>query len=125
VNLAVYAVAAALVLTKLLDVLSTIRFIGAPAEESNPLGSRLMRAVGVRTAAWLVFVLACVIIALTTSVALEGPFSVSLAFCISGLIVSVVQACVARANMRGRHDAVTRLVQRLHRGLESLRPGGR
>ena len=111
----VFVVAAALALTKLLDVLSTIRAVEAPRQESNPLAARFMRAVGVRPAVWLVFALSCAVIVASAWLALDGPLALTVAFCALGLAVASVQACVARANIRGRHDAVTQLVLRLHR----------
>jgi len=119
-RLAVLVVAAALVVTKLLDVLSTLKVIRVPQQETNPLAARLMHAVGVRPAVWLVFALSCATVAANTWLALHGPRALAAAFCVLGLAVAVVQACVARANLRGRHDAVTRLVLRLHRQLGRL-----
>ena len=111
----VLIVAAGLVVSKLLDVLSTLRAIEAPHQESNPLVSWLMRAVGVRAAVWLVFVVACALIGTSASLALDGPPVIAVAYCVLGLAIASVQACVARANLRGRHDWVTRLVMAVHR----------
>jgi hypothetical protein len=119
-GLAVITVSAALVFTKLLDVLSTLRVLAAPQQETNPLAARLMRTLGVRTAVWLVFALACALVGISACLALRGSMVLTVAFCIVGLMVAVVQASVARANFRGRGDAVTRAVLRVHHRIGRL-----
>lgn len=110
---AVLVVAGLLLLTKLLDVLSTLRAVAAE-HETNQLVAPLMRRFGVRAVAWFVFAVACAVITASAWLAWVGPPAFGVAFCGLGLGISVVQACVARANLRGRHDVITRGVLRWH-----------
>jgi len=73
-----------------------------------------MRWFGLQAAVWFVFPAACVLIAVSAWLAWLGPPVFGIAFCVVGLGVAVVQACVARANLRGRHDVVTEVVLRWH-----------
>lgn len=122
--LAVGGVAGLLVLTKLLDVLSTLRAIDAE-QETNPMAARLMRMFGVKVAVWFVFVVACAVVAASAALALFGPPWLAWAFVAFGLLVAIVQACVARANVSGRHNVVTAVVAAWHRWLARCWAGRR
>lgn len=112
-NLAIYLVAALLVVTKLFDVLSTLRNIGIAGHEANPWARRLMQRLGVRTAVWLVFALAAGIILLATSLALEYGVIMQLAFILLGATIAFVQGAVAWQNLTGRENFITSRVRKL------------
>jgi len=60
-----------LVVTKLMDVLSTLKRISPTNPELNPLARWLMNKVGMRPAIWLVFTLVVIIIGVATWIAFD------------------------------------------------------
>jgi len=112
-NLAIYLVAALLVVTKLFDVVSTLKNIRHAGHEANPWARRLMQKLGIRTSVWLFFALAVAIIVLATGLALEYGVIMQLAFILLGTAIAFVQGAVAWQNLTGRENFITSRVRRM------------
>lgn len=123
IKLLVYVVIALLVLTKLADVISTLKHIRQAGHESNPLARKMMLRLGTRQAIWLIFLVALVIIAIAGIAALSFGVVFQVAFILLGLFVAVVQFAVAAANWTGRDNPVTRQVRKVHWKLRKILPG--
>ncbi len=117
-NSLIYLTMALLALTKLLDVLSTLRCITHSGIETNPLARSVMQKIGVKTASWLVFAIAIAIIACSGLAALYGPFFYQVLFILLGIPISVIQAAVALNNHTGRTNLITSQIFRLHQALQ-------
>ena len=116
-----------LVLTKLLDVLSTLHRIKDVQEETNPLARGLMSRVGPRKAIWAVFLLAIGIIVVSTVIALRGGLVMQILFFIVAILISLIQGAVALSNWLGKDNFITKYVrtgfsvlQRLLKGIKFM-----
>ena len=113
---ALLVTAFALIVTKALDGLSTLRAVHDPDAETNPLARPLMRRCGVRATAALVFGLAVLIVAAALGLVwLSGSRLFAWVFVVVGLGVALVQLAVAHTNWTGRWNPITRRVLRAHR----------
>ena len=112
--LCVCAVAALLAATKLLDVVSTLQRIDCPRAERNAIARYMMISLGTRSAAWLVFVLALIIIGVAFAAAIRGGTTMQALFIIVGVSISIVQGAVAHCNWTGRDNFITRHVRTLY-----------
>lgn len=99
-----------LVVTKLMDVLSTLKRISPTNPELNPLARWLMNKVGMRPAIWLVFTLVVIIIGVATWIAFDVDGLFQIVFIVGGMLVSIIQAAVAYANWTQRPNFITRKV---------------
>ncbi len=99
-----------LVVTKLMDVLSTLKRISPTNPELNPLARWLMNKVGMRPAIWLVFTLVVIIIGVATWIAFDVDGFFQIVFIVGGMVVSLIQAAVAYANWTQRPNFITRKV---------------
>ena len=122
-NILVFLAAFLLVLTKLLDILSTLYMIKDVRDETNPLARGLMSRVGPRKAIWAVFILALGIIAVSSVIALRGGLVMQNLFFIAAILISLIQGAVALSNWQGKDNFITKYVrigylvlQRLLRG---------
>jgi hypothetical protein len=99
-----------MVFTKALDAITTARRIRHIGQEANPLARVLMGRIGIRSAIWLVSLLALVIIVLSVVLLykwFDDPWYKSM-FILVGIGISFVQAAVAESNHKGRTNAVSR-----------------
>lgn len=117
----IYIVSAALALTKLADVVSTLQRIKHAGHESNPIARRLMFRLGTTTTIWLVFVLALIIIVVTGLGALRSGPALQAAFLVAGVAISIIQLAVAHSNWTRRDNLVTRMVRKAHVALKPMR----
>jgi hypothetical protein len=120
-----------LVLTKLLDVLSTLYVIKDVRDETNPLARGLMSRVGPRKAIWAVFILALGIIVVASALALRGGTVMQTLFLIAAILISLIQGAVALSNWQGKDNFITKYVrtgfsvlQRLLRGIKFMSQAG-
>jgi len=118
--LGVYLVMTLLVVTKLLDVLSTAQKIGYPLDETNPIARRMMRHAGTGRTIWLFFFLALAIISTAGWTAIAGGIIIQASFMALGLIISIVQGAVAHCNWTGQSNLITRRVNTLHLSLHKI-----
>jgi hypothetical protein len=109
-----------LVITKLMDVVSTVKCTGSSHDETNPVAQRMMRSIGVQKSSWAVFGIALVIIAAAGTAALSGPTLYPVAFVTIGVLISIVQAAVAVCNWTGRGNPVSKMVFTFHGIVGSL-----
>jgi len=110
----VYGVTGLLIITKLLDVLTTLARIRNADAETNPFARGLMHRLGTRQAVWLVFILAAAIISVAGFTAIRGGLLLQLAFVPAGSAAAVVQAAVAHANWTGTDNMITRKARALY-----------
>ncbi|PKO07889.1 MAG: hypothetical protein CVU40_18325 [Chloroflexi bacterium HGW-Chloroflexi-2] len=119
-NLWVYLVISLLIITKLMDVLSTIIRIEHPQIETNPLARKMMTKIGIKTTAWIVFGIVVLVVLLMGRIALEGEDFFQIFFLVFGLVLSVIQFAVAHNNWTRRTNFITRLVLMYHRKIYSM-----
>lgn len=105
--------AGCLIITKLADVISTLRHIRGTHHESNPFARRIMQRIGITPAVWMVFGLSLIIIGVTTYVALASHWLIQIAFIMLGVFVSYVQAAVAHSNATQRDNTITRTIRQM------------
>lgn len=106
-----------LVLTKLADVISTLRRLRHPSAEANPFAQKMMYRPGPRTAIWLVFALALIIIGVATTISYLGGAFFQVVFIFAGIVISLIQFAVALANWTGKESGITRVVRKVYAGL--------
>lgn len=119
-NLLVYLAISLLIITKLIDVLSTIIIIQHPQIETNPLARKLMTKIGIKMTAWIVFLIVVIIVLIMGEIALTSEPRYQIFFLTFGLIVSIIQFAVALSNWTRRPNFITRLVLIYHRKINSL-----
>ncbi len=119
-NLLVYLVISLLIITKLMDVLSTIIRIEHPQIETNPLARKMMTKIGIKTTAWIVFGIVVLVVLLMGRIASEGEDFFQIFFLVFGLVLSVIQFAVAHNNWTRRTNFITRLVLMYHRKIYSM-----
>jgi hypothetical protein len=119
-NLLVYLAISLLIITKLMDVLSTIVRIKHPQIETNPLARKLMTKIGIKMTAWIVFLIVVIIVLIMGEIALTSEPSYQIFFLTFGLVVSIIQFAVALSNWTRRPNFITRLVLIYHRKINSV-----
>lgn len=110
-------VALLLVLTKLADVISTLRRLCHPSAEANPFAQKMMYRLGPRPAIWLVFALALIIIGVATTITYLGGTFFQVVFILAGIMISIIQLAVAVANWTAKENGITRVVRKVYAGL--------
>lgn len=115
-----YLVISLLIITKLMDVLSTIIRIEHPQIETNPLARKMMTKIGIKTTAWIVFGIVVLVVLLMGRIALEGEDFFQIFFLVFGLVLSGIQFAVAHNNWTRRTNFITRLVLMYHRKIYSM-----
>jgi hypothetical protein len=113
-RLAVMATIVLLLATKAMDVWSTLRRIGNAADETNPLARKVMMGIGVKQGLLAVAVLALVIVQGAGIMAMRGGAALQAGYVLIGVPIAAVQFAVARCNLTGRDNFITRLVRRAH-----------
>lgn len=119
-NLLVYLVISLLIITKLMDVLSTIIRIKHPQIETNPLARNLMTKIGINITAWIVFGIVVLVVLLVGRIALRGEVFFQIFFLAFGFVLSVIQLPVALNNWTRRPNFISRMVLMYHRKINSM-----
>ncbi|MBW6471708.1 MAG: hypothetical protein K0B14_01170 [Anaerolineaceae bacterium] len=119
-NLLVYLLIALLIISKLMDVLSTIVRIKHPQIETNPLARKMMTKIGIKTTAWIVFGIVVLIVILMGRIALKADVYFQIFFLAFGFVLSIIQFAVALNNWTRRTNFITRLVLMYHRKINSM-----
>jgi hypothetical protein len=119
-NLLVYLAIFLLIITKLMDVISTIIRIKHPQIETNPLARKLMTKIGIKPTAWIVFAIVVILVLIMGGIALTSELSYQIFFLAFGLVVSIIQFAVAHNNWTRRPNFITRLVLIYHRKIYSV-----
>ena len=119
-NLLVYLAISSLILTKLMDVLSTIIRINHPQMETNPLARKFMTRIGIKMTAWIVFSIVVIIVLIMGGLALTSEPSYQIFFLTFGLVVSIIQFAVALSNWTRKPNFISRLVLIYHRKINSV-----
>ena len=119
-NLLILLTAALLLITKFLDCYSTkVRIGGNIENENNPLAQRIMRSLQFNETIWLFFLIAAVIIFLSTFMLfrMNAGLLYQSAFVIIGLFISTIQFAVAHNNYYRRSNTITRFIMKIYRRL--------
>ncbi|MFC2064174.1 hypothetical protein ACFLXB_03650 [Chloroflexota bacterium] len=103
-----------LVISKLMDVLSTLGRIRSVNAESNPIARGLMQKIGIRKTIWLIFIISLTIIMVTGYMALSSGLLLQVLFVFLGIIISAVQFSVAHSNWSGKGNLITSYFLRFH-----------
>ena len=119
-NFLIFLVISLLIMTKLMDVLSTIIRIKHPQVETNPLARKMMIKIGIKTTAWIVFGIVVLIVLLMGGIALRSDVGFQIFFLSFGIVLSVVQFAVAHNNWTMQPNFITRLVMKYHRKIHSV-----
>ena len=109
-----------LVISKLMDVLSTLSRIRSVNVESNPIARGLMQKMGIKTSVWLIFLVSLTIILIAGSIALSFGILYQVFFVLMGLLVSIVQFSVAHSNWTGKGNLITRYLLRFHKFINQI-----
>lgn len=110
----IFVVTFLLVITKLMDVLSTIQRVTSASQETNPIARTFMNIFGTKRAIWIVFTISLLTIAISAlSVITLGLFP-QITFIVLGCFISVVQGSVADSSWRGRDNFITKYVRIMH-----------
>lgn len=110
----IFVVTFLLVVTKLMDVLSKIQMITNASQETNPIARTLMNTFGAKRTIWLVFTVSLITIAISCLSVIALSLYAQIAFIVLGCLISIVQACVADSNWRGRDNFITKYVRIIH-----------
>lgn len=104
-NYLVFISAFLVIITKLADVLSTLRFLkhGNITLERNKLARKLMSKFGPKSVVWGVFIIAILVVVITIWQVLSfNNIWYDWAFIVIAILVSLFQASVARYNYTGK-----------------------
>ena len=105
----IYLSAVLIVITKLVDALSTLRFVkkGNIDLEQNKLARMIMYKIGVKTTIWLVFFITIIIVTVVVREVLQsGLWWYEWSFVITAAFVSFVQGSVAYFNYTGKKSTI-------------------
>ena len=114
-----------LVISKLLDVLTTLAKIRSVNVESNPIARGLMQKMGIRNSVWLIFLVSLIIILIAGAAALSLGSLYQIFFVLSGFFVSIIQFAVAHSNWSGKGNLITRYLLRFHNFVNQIMTGRR
>ena len=114
-NILILFVIIFLILSKLLDCISTSKNINDYNEETNPLTKTIMRLLGINKSIYFVFIIALLIILIC------GIFSYNtniilykLCFILLGIFISIIQFSVSYANFKGRNNIIINNIYKFH-----------
>jgi hypothetical protein len=116
----VYIVIVLLIVTKLLDVLSTIRRIRNASAETNPIARKMMYRFGTTKSIWMFFILALIIITITGFMAIRETLVFQILFVTVGIFISTIQFAVAICNWTGVDNLVTKRIRKFHSFVRQL-----
>ena len=117
----VFFVIGCLIITKLMDVLSTLRLLRDPMMETNPIARKLMHRLGMKGTVWLIFIVAIILIVTSGVISLYAGVVYQSAFILLGLFISVIQFAVAYTNWTGTDSFITEAIRKLHSALSQIR----
>lgn len=113
VNSLVVIVGALVIYTKLLDCVSTIKFVKSFSSESNKIAKFFMKKYGFKNTIWGVFFFTLLVVVLSVwNIIEETNILRKLIFVIIGLIVSLFQFSVAKFNRTKKMNWLTKVVSK-------------
>ena len=110
----IFVVTFLLLVTKLMDVLSTIQRVTSASQETNPIARTFMNIFGTKRAIWLVFTISLITIAISCLSVISLGLYAQIAFIVLGCFISIVQTCFADSNWRGKDNFITKYVRIIH-----------
>ena len=115
-DILIYLTAALLLISKFLDCYSTqVRIGGNIENENNPLAQRVMKSFKINETIWLFFLIAAVIIFLSTFMLfrMNAGILYQSVFVIIGLLITTIQFAVAHNNYFRRSNIITRFLMNI------------
>ena len=107
-------------LSKLADVLTTLRYVSAETE-TNPIGQALMRRFGVRDTCWGVFILGWIVLFLVGAVSiLWGNTFIKILVSAEGALLTAFHLSAGYYNMYHRQNIFIRIGLWVNRQLRQL-----
>lgn len=114
-QIAVYFTMLLLMITKLMDVFTTLVRIKSPNQEKNPAARYVIKRFGTATTVWGVFALSLLIIVPTGIFALRMSEYYKIMYTLLGFLISIIQLEVARSNWTGNLNPVAVRVDAIYR----------
>lgn len=108
------------VLTKLFDVLSTLKRIRHYSGETNPFVNRMMRVFGIRVTVWFVFGLVVAIMIYTIWASFDTTLRFQIIYLVFCIFITVIQGAVAHSNWYGKLNPITNGVINIHQQINKL-----
>jgi hypothetical protein len=108
------------VLTKLFDVLSTLKRIRHFSGETNPFVNRMMRIFGIRLTVWFVFGLVVAIMIYSLWVTFDTSLDFQIIYLVLCIFITVIQGAVAYSNWYGKLNPITNGVITIHQQINKL-----
>lgn len=117
VHVLIWLSALAVVISKYLDVWSTLQKLESPRDEKNPLAAYLMKRWGIKWTVWSVFVFTLIIVAyaLLYTLVIEDTPQVKWTFVVIATLISIVQTGVVASNLSGRLNPVTQWLMKIYK----------
>lgn len=97
-----------------MDVLSTIQRVTSASQETNPIARTFMNIFGTKKAIWIVITISLLTSAISALSVIKLGIFPQITFIVLGCFISIVQACVADSNWRGRDNFITKYVRIIH-----------
>jgi len=112
-NFLIILTAILIIISKLFDVLSTIKILKSPYQERNILAKKIMMKIGIKPTCWIIWIS---IVILVTYYTYKTILSESLlemyGFLIIGNIISIFQFAVAHYNHTGKNNIIIKLLRK-------------
>jgi len=100
-----------IIISKLFDVLSTIKVVSSPYQEKNLFARKIMLKIGIKSTCWLIFLLVVIFVSIYTyNIFLSDKIWIIIGFIIFGNIITVIQFAVAHYNYTRRKNLIIKLL---------------
>lgn len=103
----------AIILSKFLDVLSTLQNKDRSTLERNPIVNRLARWITFDYILWIVFIIVIIIVVIYHSIVVNLSSPWQLGYIIIGITITIIHCAVAHQNYTGKHNIIVGLIQAL------------
>ncbi|MFA5480425.1 MAG: hypothetical protein WC002_10725 [Candidatus Muiribacteriota bacterium] len=102
-----------IIISKLFDVLSTIKILNSPYQERNIIARKIMIKIGIKTTCWITWILIVIFVTYYTykTILSENPLELY-GFIIIGNIISIFQFAIAHYNHTGKNNTITKLLRK-------------
>jgi hypothetical protein len=114
-DILIYLVVAALIISKFLDCYTTQLRITSINDETNPLGRWFMNKPGTVTGIWLIFLISVIIIGLSAFllISLSNERYYQILFILIGTVISIIQFAVAHSNFTGTDNSISSKLKKI------------
>jgi len=110
-NFFIVLIGALVIYTKLLDCVTTVKFVKSSSSESNKIAKFFMKKYGFKNTIWGIFIFTFILVVFSVWNVFEAKeFLSKLLFLLIGLIVSIFQFSVAQFNRTKKMNWLTKTV---------------